>query len=381
MDQQNQTQSTRAADRIRGNLQQKWEKYEKYAPASFFTSGFLFDVLTLDRIDSLFQIGQQFAFLALILVFLTYMLKDQMAPVIPPTNIFLRWLNPIWKYRVEAVHFLLGGLLSAYTLFFLKSASLLSSIVFLIIMTAILVGNEFSRVQTLSLGFKFGLLSFCYLIFLAYVVPIVTGFVGFGPFLIVVGLTAVTMFYIAHRYQKIGIDPTLVQRQVVRPTLIVLFSFVSLYALKVVPPIPLSAQYMGIFHRIERSPEGQYMAYYERPWWKFWQNGDQDFYARPGDKIHLFARVFSPVNFEDTIIAHWLLKTEKQGWITQDRIPFTIKGGRDQGFRGYTFKSNYQPGNWRVQLETDDGRELGRIYFTLETDDRTDDRVFRADFH
>ena len=361
---------------FKSHLREKWTKYEKYAPASFFLSGFLFDIATLERIDSLFQISQQFIFLTLIFIFLTLMLRDQVRPVVPP-----RILTKLWDFRVEIVHFLLGGLLSAYTLFFLKSASLLSSLVFLVIMTGILVGNEFSRVQSMSLTFKYGLFAFCYLIFLAYVVPIVTGFVGFGPFLIVVGLTAITIFYIAHRYQKAGIDSQLVQKQVVRPTLIVLLAFVSLYALKVIPPIPLSAKYMGIYHKIERSVDGQYMTYYERPWWKFWQNGDQDFYARSGDKIHLFAKVFSPVNFEDTITAHWLLKTEKQGWLSQDRIPFTIKGGRDDGFRGYTYKSNYQPGNWRVQLETNDGRELGRIYFTVTTDTDTDEREFRPDFH
>jgi len=29
-------------------------------------------------------------------------------------------------------------------------------------------------------------------------------------------------------------------------------------------------------------------------------------------------------------------------------------------------KANYQPGRWKVQVETTDGREIGRIYFRLE---------------
>jgi hypothetical protein len=50
----------------------------------------------------------------------------------------------------------------------------------------------------------------------------------------------------------------------------------------------------------------------------------------------------------------------------QDSIPIRIVGGREQGFRGYGLKSNYQPGEWKVQVETTDGREIGRVYFDLE---------------
>jgi hypothetical protein len=42
-------------------------------------------------------------------------------------------------------------------------------------------------------------------------------------------------------------------------------------------------------------------------------------------------------------------------------------GGREEGFRGYGVKTNYQPGDWKVQVETADGREIGRIYFDVET--------------
>jgi hypothetical protein len=52
--------------------------------------------------------------------------------------------------------------------------------------------------------------------------------------------------------------------------------------------------------------------------------------------------------------------------VLQDSIPIRILGGRQEGFRGYGMKSNYQPGKWKVHVETTDGREIGRIYFTLE---------------
>jgi hypothetical protein len=30
-------------------------------------------------------------------------------------------------------------------------------------------------------------------------------------------------------------------------------------------------------------------------------------------------------------------------------------------------KASYQSGDWKVQIETNDGREIGRIYFELES--------------
>ncbi len=62
----------------------------------------------------------------------------------------------------------------------------------------------------------------------------------------------------------------------------------------------------------------------------------------------------------------WYLKDGARGWTLQDSIPIKIVGGREQGFRGYGFKSRYQAGEWKVQVETTDAREIGRVYFSLE---------------
>jgi len=63
----------------------------------------------------------------------------------------------------------------------------------------------------------------------------------------------------------------------------------------------------------------------------------------------------------------WYWKPEGRRWALQDTISIKIVGGREQGFRGYGVKANYQPGPWKVQVETTDGREIGRVYFDLET--------------
>ena len=53
-----------------------------------------------------------------------------------------------------------------------------------------------------------------------------------------------------------------------------------------------------------------------------------------------------------------------------------VVGGREQGFRGYGAKTKYQPGSWKVQIETTDAREIGRIYFKLESAAAAPQRTF-----
>ena len=83
--------------------------------------------------------------------------------------------------------------------------------------------------------------------------------------------------------------------------------------------------------------------------------------------MHVYFRIFSPSRFSDQVNVRWYLDEAQRGWTLQDTIPIKILGGREEGFRGYSAKTKYQPGSWKVQVETTDGREIGRIYFSLES--------------
>jgi hypothetical protein len=108
-----------------------------------------------------------------------------------------------------------------------------------------------------------------------------------------------------------------------------------------------------------------------------WHNGDQRFIAQPGDKVYVYFRIFSPGRFSDQVLLRWYRKADR--WMLQDTIPIRIVGGREAGFRGYGVKTNYQPGEWKVQVETTDGREIGRVYFDLETPAEPRPRSFTSD--
>ena len=306
------------------------------------------------------MVAQQTVYLAIVTAVLTQMF---FVPDEPPAEGVKRLY---YRHRLSLLSFFLGTLLNLYTLFFFKSSSLLVSFSFMLVMVALLLLNEFGPLRRLGLAFRFALLSLCGLSFSATVVPVAFGQIGVVVFLVSMAVGCVPMLALAawirrrspERYPR-------VRKEILVPFGLVLAVFLASYLLRVIPPVPLSIPYIGIYHSVERAQD-EYRLSHERPAWRFWHNGDQDFRAQPGDRVFVFFRVFSPTRFADEVRVHWFLHQER-GWVAQDSIPIKITGGRAEGFRGYGVKSNYQPGEWKVQIETTDGREIGRIYFTLET--------------
>ena len=345
--------------------------YEPYLPASCFAGGFGFDVATSGRIDHWVTLVQQGVFLLLIGSLLAFEARFDVRGLPLP-----RWFEDHKGWHESLVHFLFGGLLSAYTIFYFKSSSSLHSAVFMLLLVALLVLNERPILRRRGLPVKFLLFSLCTASFFTYLVPILWGSIGPATFAasICLSLLWTSLFLKAITLRVRGSFGT--ARHLLAPALCVQLLFSGLYYLGALPPVPLSVQYVGIFHDVERKGDA-FLLYHENPVWRFWHHGDQVFDARAGDRIYGFARIFSPTDFADRVFVRWLQESPSGEWATSDRIRIDITGGRDEGFRGYTVKRNYAAGEWQMRLETEDGRELGRIYFTVREDRGEGERSFR----
>ena len=331
-----------------------------------FVCGFIFDIVTVQRADHWLAIVQQVAYIAVVLAVLTHMFLEEGAPQADPASqpVLGRWY---FRYRTAVIHFLLGTLLNVYTIFFFKSSSLLVSFFFLAFLVFLLWANESEHMKSMGLPFKFTLASLCALCFAANVVPIFVGSIGMSVFLVSMAAGCVPVLGVVWwiRRKKPDLFPR-ARRQMLVPLGGVLVGFLVFYYFRLIPPVPLSIPFIGVYHAVEKTQDG-YRLSHERPIWRIWQNGDQDFLAQPGDRVYVFFRIFSPTRFSDQVQMRWYWKDEERGWVPQDTIPIRIVGGRAEGFRGYGFKSKYQPGEWKVQVETMDNREIGRVYFSLET--------------
>jgi hypothetical protein len=360
------TQAIPASPGTLPRLKLYYERNERKIAIASFVGGFVFDILMADRIDSWRTIGQQMLYLAVITLALMQMFFEEARPPREVENLFVvkRWY---YRYRTAIVHFFLGTLLNLYTIFFFKSSTLLVSFAFLAFLVLLLLANESHRFKSRGLSFKFALLSLCVLSFFASVIPVFVGSIGLGVFLLSMLVGSLPIAGVGGLIRAFAPDlfPR-ARQQILVPFGFVLVGFLTFYLFRLIPPVPLSIPFIGVYHAVDRTEES-YRLSHERRWWRFWHNGDQDFLAQPGDKVYVFFRIFSPTRFSDEVLMRWYRKDGARGWTLQDSIPIKIVGGREQGFRGYGVKSNYQPGDWKVQVETADGREIGRVYFDLET--------------
>lgn len=342
-----------------------------------FGAGFLFDVLTLSRIDDTLTMLQHGAYLLVLgtLLILGEWWRDPER--VPPR------FRKAWDFYETAVHFVFGSLLSSFALFFFLSASGLTSLLFTFAMFGVLVANELPVFRSRGPVVRWALYALCVTCYFSYLLPIAFGFLSTWLVLLAVGCTLLVGWAFTGVMRRLGVVQEQWLRHVVVPGVAIQVLLVSMYFVHVLPPVPLNVQYMGVYHSLEKEAGTFRLGHMHGRWdiRRLWQHGDQDFRARPGDKVYVFASVFAPRAFRDRVNLRWLYDDPRGGWTTSDVIAMTVSGGREKGFRAYSNKANWRPGDWRVQVETEDGRAIGYIGFTVTLDPSTDERTFHHDVH
>jgi hypothetical protein len=332
-----------------------------------FVAGFLFDVLTIQRIDAITDLAFQLVYLAGLTVLLVRQHRESRGRWAPG-----RWTRRWWPYNVEVLHFFYGGLLSAYVVLYFRSSAGSRPLVFFILLVGLMLLNEMPQVRRAGHRLRLGLYAFCVLSFLNYFVPIVVGRMNSWVFLLSLALSAGVVWLVAGRLAVLELGRAESQARLFVPAAVIYALIAGLYLFKLIPPVPLSVQFQGVYHNVTRHGGGYSLMYEKPPIWALWRRDSRPFHRQPGDRLVYFVRVYAPAAFTHRIFTRWEVRDAAGVWKTSDRIAVsTVRGGRAAGYRTFAEKTNFHAGRWRVTAETEDGRAIATISFDVEDDDET----------
>ncbi|WP_447977886.1 DUF2914 domain-containing protein [Candidatus Nitrospira bockiana] len=346
-----------------------------FLPVVFFFAGVTYDTLTLTRIDRLLDNLILLLYLALLGLLIVVKgradLGQPLSASLAGRPALAQVVGRTESFYPMAIQFLLGGLFSAYTIFYSRSASFTATAVFFGLLVVLLVANEFLRDRLSNLTLLLALYAVVSVSFFTFFLPVVTGLMNAFVFLVGTGLAALWTWRVAGLvYHGIPGYSRWDTARAAAPAGAVVALLIGFYVLNWIPPVPLSMKFGGIYREVTKDEAGYRLTFQAGRWYEPLKRSENPFYGE--GPAYCFTAVFAPVDLKTTVYHRWQYRPERPAgkgtavFATTDRIAIQISGGREAGYRGYTVKQRVQPGDWRVDVETEDGRIIGRIGFRVE---------------
>lgn len=273
------------------------------------------------------------------------------------------------------IQFTFGALLSASLVFYWFSGALSASWPIMILLALLMVSNEVFNHYYLQPIVQIGLYYFISFSLFALALPY--AFNSLDPILFVTAgmLGFVIVWFASNILSRFVKSIQQMRKQILSLMVAIFISMNALYVLNVIPPIPLSLREAGVYHNVSRSGSGYLVLAEKESWFDRFVPG-QVIHVTSSNRVFVYSAIFAPLKLKTTIAHRWqYYDVIQKKWIDKDRLLFTLSGGRDEGYRGYSLKSNLAPGKWRVRMETERGQVMGRIGFTVEVVDELPELV------
>ncbi|MCB9812508.1 DUF2914 domain-containing protein [Candidatus Nomurabacteria bacterium] len=331
-----------------------------------FVLGFLTDLILLNRIDDLVDnlILLFYVLLATTAMLLLYVGVAERGP-----GFLARFFK---RYAPIAMQYAFGGLLSGMLIFYGRSGDWLASAPFLLLILAVIFGNELVGKRSDRLIYHIALYFIGLFSYIVLVIPVLTGKMGDAIFILsgLIALMLVT-FVVQVLYRIVPHFMELNTKRIIVTLGGIYVGFNVLYFTSVIPPIPLSLTELRIVQSVESfstsaTTKSYRVATEVQPWYRRLP------LVRPvlhptGDSIACFARVYAPTRLTTEIFHRWEYQDESGDWQEQLHFGYEISGSNVGGYGGYTKTSNFFSGVWRCSVETKRGQVLGREVVRIDT--------------
>ncbi len=340
-----------------------YEKYERLISYLALVLGFIADNIFLGRVDAtndLLVLTTYVAVAGLCIVLININKAKSSANSTESKHFWLAFL----------LQFCLGGLFSAYVVFYMRSATLESSWPFLVLLATYLLGNEFFKKYYLDLSFNLGVYFFALLSYFIIVIPTVFKSISSVVFIastIIAVITFVIFVWIIGLYKKEHIK---VNRKIRIVYYILMLGIInSFYFFNIIPPLPLILKDVGVYHDLVPKGDGGYIVNTEQKvnLWSFLDfKRFEVFHRYNSEPVFFYSSVYSPIDLNLSVIHNWQkYDSTAKTWRTVNNVIVAIKGGRQGGYRLYSFKLYPEEGMWRVNVLTEDKRLIGRKNFEI----------------
>jgi len=352
-------------DRIH-TLKSWFLKNERRLSAGALFAGFLFDAITLQRIDLLYENMVFIIHLSVvgISIFLIHFLE--------PKSFNWNLAERVKTLLPVLVQFSFGALFSGFFIFYSRSASIIDSWPFVLVLLVLLVGNETFRERYKRLPFQVGIYFIAIFSYLIFLIPVLINKISAWVFVLSGFLSVLVTLLFLYTLSKLIPEKIRDNKRALTKAVLGIFISINiLYFTNLIPPIPLALKVGEVSNRIERV-DGKYRLYtVNKPLYKFLDFRNPITIQR-GKPIYFFSSVFAPADLNTGIVHVWQYFDKGKGeWVTESKIAFSISGGREEGYRGYTIKENIREGKWRVSVENNRGQVLGRTSFKVKLVDHS----------
>jgi hypothetical protein len=336
-------------------------RFERPISSLSLVVGFVFDAVTLKRVDTIFENIWILGHLLIIGVFiaLIHLRKSEKDDEKNPSKAHFWFVN--------ILQFFFGGILSTFLVFYFRSTDIWVTWPFIALLALAFIANESLKRHYIRLSFQISLLFLSIYSFAIFSVPVILRQIGTGTFLLsgLLSLVFIAVFLLILFY--FIKDRFIESKKMIFFLILGIFVLVNLlYFTNLIPPIPLSLKDGGIYHSVLKNGAGKYDVSYEDHGWRDYFNLYPDFHEVPGEPVYAFSAIFSPQNLDLTIIHEWQYFNEAQNkWITEGLVRLSVVGGGTNGFHTYSLRHDLVAGKWRVNIKTLQGLVIGRLRFNI----------------
>ncbi len=338
-----------------------YARYERPISSLSLVFGFVFDAVTLKRVDTLWEISWVLSHLVIVGLFivLIHTKESEIGDEKNPSKAHFWYVN--------ILQFFFGGILSTYLVFYFRSSDIFATWPFIFLLCAAFIANESLKRHYIRFSFQISLFFLSVYSFSIFLVPIILHKIGMWVFLLsgLISLIIIILFiYLLFYFIKKEFTESKKLIILLIGGIFITINF--LYFTNLIPPIPLSLKDGGVYHSIQKNKDGNYDVTYEDYGWKGYFKFYQDFNKVPGSAIYIYSAIFSPKDLNIKIVHEWQFYDKMQKkWIKDATIELPVVGGRDGGFRTYSMRSNLAYGKWQVNVKTTEGQIIGRLRFNI----------------